>query len=742
MTYTQVPTTQMLPATTQAASEDGASVSFHDFLQVLQARRHVIVATVVSILAIAIITLFQMSPRYTAKALVMIDPQTDQVVDFQQILASLNNDATTVRNQIEIIRSRSLAERVIRDLGLRRDPELQPATDSPPWYQAYLPGFLGGTSPSEPRAQPDERDVMDGIINRFLKNLEVLPQALNSSAIRIEYTSGDPRHAARLTNAVAEFYVQDQLEAKFEANRKATLWLTERLDALSSQVQDAERRVERYKIENSLTQVQGGESLVNQRLVDLNAQLSLARAETAQFQAKLDQANSLFRAGQSFDSITQVVGSPLISELRTQESLLLRREAELANRYGARHPRIIELRAERSNLEAKIQEEVRRIIQQLRNDLQVKRAQEQAYLTQLQEIEGQAAEENQVRIRLRELERAAESSRQLYELLLKRFQETRGQEEIQVPDARILSAAIVPGSPSAPKKGLILALVAPSAIMLGIVLAFLLEQLDNGFKTARQVEEKLGLPNLATIPELSGRLKRTGINVIDYAVDKPLSHYAESVRGFLASLKLSDVDNPPKIVLITSAVPSEGKTTFAATAARIAATQGRRVVLVDADLRRPSVVHNLGFDRADTGIVEYLGDDQPLENSLRRDDLTNLDILPVAMRPINPADLLASRRMADLLKELRNRYDLVIIDSAPILPVHDTKHLIPYADKVVFIIRWEQTPRDAVSNAVKEVRGLHAPIAGTVMTRVNMRRNAIYSHGYYRYKDYNKYYTS
>ncbi len=720
--------------------DDGLGLD--DLFRIISTRRRIIAGTAITIMLVVVAILSQLTPRYTASALVMIDPSDDKVVNVETLLSGLDTDKASIENQVQIIRSRSLAERVIKEKNLWDDPVLAPQPKSGPSLFAMV-NPLNWFASSEAGAQVplSDEERLEGYTDRFLRDLRV-SMVGNSTAIRISYTGENPKRAARLANAVAENYVDDQLNSKFERTRRATSWLADRLEELAGQVQQAERAVEQYKFENNLTDTGDGGSLLNRQLLDLNAQLSEAQARVAEAEAKLEQANRLYSSGQSIDSITQVLNSPLISQLRQQEATLLRRAAELRNRYGARHPRMIEVEAEQQNLMSKIDEEVRRIIQQLRNEVEVNQVRYNALRDNLRTLENDAAGQGQARIRLRELERAAASTRQLYEGFLSNFKEAQGQEGIQTPDARVLSQAPVPNSPSFPQTKLIIALAAPASILMGFLLALVAERLDNGFRTAKDIEEATGLSNLASVSELGPRIKRSGLNVVDYVVEKPLSGFAESVRGFLTGLKLSDVDHPPKVIAITSAVPSEGKTTFAVTAARLAAKQGHKVVLVDADLRKPTVLSTMGFDKAPVGIVEYLLKENSLESVVRRDDLTNLDILPVAAKAGNPGDLLGSQRMGEMLTYMREHYDLVLIDTAPILPVHDTKHLLHNIDKLVFAVRWEQTPRNAVMNALKDLRVLNAPLAGTVLTRTHTKRHNAYAYGYYRYREYNKYYTN
>jgi succinoglycan biosynthesis transport protein ExoP len=333
---------------------------------------------------------------------------------------------------------------------------------------------------------------------------------------------------------------------------------------------------------------------------------------------------------------------------------------------------------------------------------------------------------------LRELESTAQSSRSLYEAFLTRFKETQSQEDIQTPDARIISQADVPESPSFPNKTLTLGIAAPAGLFLGFLLAIFAEKLEAGFRTSAEVEQLLELPVLAVLPEASAPAEQV--------VDRPMSSFAEAVRGLQMGLVLSNVDKRPKVVVVTSSLPDEGKTTVAISLARLVANTGQKVVLVEGDLRRPTVATVLGAVPR-LGLVEALSGQAPLASCLTQDPRSELRILPASGKITNPPDLLASTAMARLIKELSSSYDLVVIDSAPLLPVNDTKILARLADSVVFVVRWERTAREAVVSGARALADASAPVAGVVLARADRTRHHYYSYGHGSYNKYNAYYS-
>lgn len=732
-----------LPTDSEAGfdAEPEAGFNLADFLRMLRVRRGIIVGTAVTVVVVAMIVVLQMTPLYSGHAVVMLDEQKNKVEDVGAVLSGLPTDQASIQNQVQILTSRELAGRVIDKLNLDRDPEFN--TNLAPGWLSLLawvnPKNWFGQKVSTLTKDEETQRERDNLIDKFLGRLSVDPIGL-STALNVTFESESADQAARITNAIADAYVEDQLNAKFEATQKATKWLSDRIQQLATQVQAAEAAVQQYKAENNLTETATGGSVVDQQLATVNGQLILAKSDLAEKQATYAQVASLARSGRQAD-VAQVVASPLITQLRGQETDLIRQEAELSTRYGPRFPKMIDLENERKNLDAKIAEEVQRIVESVRNDVSVAAANVNSLQGSLNQLEQQSQTQNKAKVQLKSLESTAASARSMYEAFLSRLKETQGQEGIQTPDARVISPATVPNAPSSPQKGRALGLAAAGGLMLGLLLAFAVERLDSGFRTTSQVENLLGLPVLATIPEVMGANRNETVNAADRIVDKPMSSFAEAVRGLQLGLTLSNVDQQPKIILVTSSVPGEGKTTLAVSLARLAARNGKKVVIVDGDLRRPTVAETVGLGSIEHDIVDALTGVLPLDQCFSRDTRSDALILACGSIPSNAMDLIGSQAMEKLLADLARVFDFVIVDSAPLLPVNDTKILSRLADTVLFVTRWEKTPRDAVVNAVRSLADVDATIAGVALARADTARFQQYNYGYQNYYSYNKYYS-
>ncbi len=718
---------------------EDSGFSLVDFLRIVRVRWKVIAGATVVVTALAVAFVVLMTPLYSASAIVMLDQQKNSVESASAILSGLGSDQATIQNQVQILTSLELASRVVDKLKLDQDPEFNPQGAGWLAFLAYLNPFTWFPGDADTQAAAQGQDLArNAVIRKYLSRLTVSPIGL-STAMTVSFESEDPAKASKITNAIANAYVEDQLEAKFDATQKATQWLSGRIGELSRKAEEADAAVQRYKAEHNITTTGNGVSVVEQQTSDINSQLVMSKTVLAEKQAAYSGLLALARAGRAADSAA-AMASPVISALRAQESDIARQLADLSTKYLPGHPKILDLEAQKANIKAKIDEEVQRIVDSARNDVSIAAAHVGSLQGSLSTLENQGATQNQDAVQLTALQSAATSARSMYEAFLGRLNQTQGQEGILTPDSRVISNAETPTSPSFPKKGLTIGLAIPAGIVLGLMLAFALERLDSGFRTTQHVESVLGLPVLSTVPEIVG-LGKKGYEAADYVVDKPLSSFAEAVRGLQLGLSLSNVDRQPKIIVVTSSVPGEGKTTVAISLARIAARGGLKTIVIDGDLRRPNVAKSFGKENFTSGLIEVLLGQFPLDQCVTKDPKSDAVVLPCLKTPANPADMLNSQAMHQLVTSLSKAFDLVIIDSAPMLPVNDTKILSRMADAILFVVRWEKTPREAVVNALRSLADVHAPVSGIALTRADSERFRYYSYGYQNYYNYNKYYS-
>jgi capsular exopolysaccharide synthesis family protein len=411
---------------------------------------------------------------------------------------------------------------------------------------------------------------------------------------------------------------------------------------------------------------------------------------------------------------------------------------------GERHPLMVTTQGELANVRQKMQDEVQRIISDLSNEVAVARARERELQNNMSALQSDAADVDLAGVELRDLTMEADANRELFGTFLTRFREIVEQQELQEADARIMSAASIPLGPSYPQVKLVTMIGFAASLVLGVLLVFVVERWDTGygFRSADEIQSALGLRALALVPDLSRR-ETNGASAEDYIVLKPNSAYAEALQRIRTSLFLTDGEQTPKTVLVTSSVPLEGKSAIAASLARQSARSGLKVILVDADLRRPRLHEVLGLANQN-GLSEVLTGRVSPEAAIKHDERSGLDFLPAGVGVVSPPDLFRSSTMRILLEEMGAYYDLVIIDSPPVGAVSDGLTLSGIVDKSLYVIRWEQTPRNVVLAGMRQMFEAGADVAGVVLSRVDLKKHARYGYadsGYYR-GNYSKYYVN
>lgn len=726
-------------------------IDLRELIAVLRRRFWPMVAAgFLTFVAIAVFTL-QATPLYTATSSVVLNVRQAQVVDIEAVLSGMPPDSAMVDTEVEVLRSRSLAETVVDQLELINVPEFNDALREPDGLTQSIGAvtdFAAGFLPSpvevsltneERRARARER-VVDALMDA-----RAIRRAGLTYVIEISATSETPSLARDIANAYADAYLTAQLEAKFDATERANEWLNDRVEVLRDEVRTREEAVARYRDEAGLIDADGA-TIAEQQVTDLNSQLAIQRAGLSEAQARLNTVRSQIERGVPADTIAEVLTSDVIRELRRQQAEVARRQADLSGRYGPRHPQILTVNRELADINAQIEAEIDRIVVSLQNEVDVASQRVRSLRASLIEARGELAENNSAIVRLRELEREAEASRALFESFLNRFRQTNEADGLTEADARVVANASTPQDPSAPNVLLNLALGLVLAGVVGVGVVVALEVFDNGLHTDADIEKNFGLPHIASVPRLkpsfSDRLTRRATDPSDYVVEKPLSGFSESFRTIRSAVRLSGIDTKRTVIAITSALPGDGKTTTALCLGRVSAMAGTSTLVVDCDLRRRLLTKALHPD-VDKGLLEALSGEATLDAVIRKDERTGLDMLPVAETTFTPRDVFGSNAFHALLDQLKGRYDQVILDTAPVLAVADTRAIAAAADGVLFAARWKKSAVGVVRKALTELRASQANVLGVVLNNVDLEAQARYGYdtsGYY-YRSYRKYYA-
>lgn len=728
---------------------DQPVLSLSQIIHIFWLHRYVFISVTILITLLSGIALFQLTPLYTAESKLLLGLTRSKIVDVDAVLSGDINNDNAIKSEIEILNSRELAKKVIRQLNLTEMTEFNP----PPvqhWFNELnivnqsiqiAKDFLQINEIDAVLSEEEKKQrLLAQVTDRYLNKIKISP-VRGSQVINISIEISDPKLAAQIANAHAESYIMDRLEAKFEATRKATTWLNDQLSDLRAKVVNSEKAVENYRSEHNLTRGTSETGLLREQVSEINNQLVIAKASKAEASARLNQVKQLLINGTEIESVSEVLSSPLIQSLREQESILTRKMSEMSVEYGEKHPQMIRINAEKNDLQAKIKIEIKKIAAGLQNELNIASSRELSLQNSLQMIEAKSNVNNKQEVQLHALEREANANKVLFETFLTRFKETSSTQGIEEADARIISAAEIPLMPSFPKKNLLMILIILMAMMVASGIIFLIELLNPGLRSPEEIQSFLGLPTLGLLPSTAQKY-----NPADYLLQKPQSHLSEAINSLRVSLLLANVDNPIKTVLISSSIPNEGKSTLALCLARSAAKSGQKVLLIDTDLRRPSIEKKIGIELREQGLVDLLlAKEANIAEFIFQESKSGLWIMSKGKTDVvSSTDLLTSHRMEKLIADSKKEFDLVIFDSPPVMPVTDARALAPLVDKTLFVIHWNETPRKVIKAGLQQIQ-MSTPIpVGIVLQQVNLKRYGNHRYGdsgyhYYYYK-YGKYY--
>jgi succinoglycan biosynthesis transport protein ExoP len=730
-----------------------------DYLQLLWFRRRLIIAVTLFVAIIGFIHVNQLRPVYTATATLMIGATDTNVVDIEEVLSRefYGNEAVA---EMEVLRSRSLANRVIERLKLTQyaefNPSLQVQEDSildfveyldprswiPASWKKTIKGAISGEVEYIPPTEEEQADKSIAVATDiFLRKLQV-DSIQWSNVMTINFDSYSPVLAARIANELPEAYMIDQLQAKYEATERATSWLTDQLADLENQVMESERAVEIFREERGLTKGTIA-NIQDEQLSEINSQLIVARANRAEAEARLAQLTRLTEAGnEGIEMAGDVLNSPQIQELRRQEGSALNRATELAVVYGPKHPKMLQVNAEIEDLGERIKTEIEKIKLALQNELELARTREQSLGSSLRESEQETGEQQREAVQLRALEREAAANRVLYETFLGRFKETSATQGIETSDARVISKAEVPPFPSYPNKKRMFIMIFIMGFMGACGLVFALYFLNPGLHSPEQVEQELGLHTIGMIPKLPPKT-----DPYKHLMSKPHSGYMEAINSLRISLRLSDPDAEIKAIQVTSSVPEEGKSSLALGLGVILAREGKKVLVIDADLRRSSLEKTLGLKKRGPGLTDFvLAEHNKPGEFVAHHEESGIDFMRTGdAKYANATDIFTSKRMHQIVDALKQHYDYVLFDTPPVMAVADARVIGQIVDKTLFIVRWDKTPRKVARASLDLLYKGGTSVAGIVLQQVDLKRYGKLSYGesgyYYHYGQYKHYYN-
>ncbi|MFN4238417.1 MAG: GumC family protein [Vogesella sp.] len=713
------------PALLLNDGEQQQSSPLLEYWRIVNAKKWGILALGVAVAAVALVTTQAMRPTYRATAEVLIEANKAKVLSIDEVYGGVGSNREYFQTQAEIMKSREVALRAIKKLKLWEHPDYNPRLEKPPVHQPLL-DMLG----MERKPQPQwNEDLLAAAVYQQIalgKDLNIQLVRL-SQLVNVSFDSTDAKVAADFANAVGEAYIENDREARFKMTQQASDWLQNRTKALRESLEASERKLQDYRERMGVIRVDSTNQFgtaklieeVTQRLVE--ARMRRAEAENAYNQIK----NSKI---QNLNSIPAVIRNPLLLDAQRQLADAERKHADVSQRYGPEHPRMVQSQAELSAAQENLKRQVTAITSSVTNDYEVARATERSLEATLGQARGGAQADNRKNFELAVLEREVASNRQLYDMFVTRAKETAASQDLQSSIGRVVDYAEVPELPEAPKKAQITLMAFVLALLLGAATALLRARLDNTLKLAGDVENKVKQPLLSTFPMLDKKQRQQAATL---SQQDPHTPFAEAVRTAKTGVLLSDIDQERRVLVVTSSLAGEGKTTTSCNLA-LSLSQNKRTLLIDADMRRPSVAASLGLDPHAAGLSDLIAGTKQLADVLQQLPGSQVDLISAGTLPPNPLDLLLSRRFDELLATLKQQYDMIIIDSAPCEMVSDAVALAPKATGMIYVVRAGETAAPLVVKGTRRLQRAGGHLLGIVLNGVDLKQAE-------RYGDYGTY---
>ena len=700
-----------------------------DYLRVLHKRRWTAATAFLLVLVTVTVYTFTVTPIYEARTRLLIESDNPNVVDFKEVIDEQGTKADYYQTQYNILTSRALARKAIDDLKLWQDEHFAAESGT-----SLFSGWFGGDETPPAAAEGAETVEQSHAIDRFLENVTVSP-IRNSRLVDVRYRLSDPELATRIVNAIAKSYIEQNLEYKFLASKEASDWLGERLAEQRREVEAAETKLQQFREQNDAISIKDRENIVVQKLTDLNAAVTQAKTERFQKQALYNQLQTLVKEKSGLDTFPAVLSNNYIQVQKGELAQLQSQHRQLSERLGEKHPDIIKLRSAIELAQAKLDGEIGKVVQSVRNEYQAALAKENSLIAAVNQQKGEAQTMNRNMGGYSVLERDVQSAKQVYESLLQRAKETGVSAELKSSNIRVVDKAERPQTPVSPRKALNLSLALVGGLMLAFGLAFFFEYVDSRIKSPDELTAYLGLPSLGMVPALKPNSWSGHEPLISNGVPP---NFAEAVRAVRTNVLFSSAEEGSRSLVVTSTGPGEGKTLVATNLAISFAQAGQRVLLIDADMRRPRV-HDMFKQRQEPGLSNLMVGHASPSAAIRKSGVAGLWVLTAGRLPPNPAELLGSKRFRDFMKSLGEHFDSVVVDSPPIMAVTDAAIAASSATGILFVVGAEMTSRQAAKAAIEQLQRGRPCFVGAVLNRVELERNAYYYASYYR-REYGQYY--
>ncbi|MEH6639354.1 MAG: polysaccharide biosynthesis tyrosine autokinase [Porticoccaceae bacterium] len=704
----------------------------------LYRRRWAIISLTTVVVMLTTLIALSLTPVYRASATLLVGREEAQVVSIEQMFGADGAYREYLLTQFELLKSRDLAKRVVAQLDLNHHFELDPRQQPEPLINfgaifSSLTKYLPVTQPEHlvpPPALSEEQKINDAVVAGLMGRIEITPVS-KTQLVMVSVAMKDPVMATAAANALASGYISGQLEARVSMTLTATSWMNQRLLELKGELAESELKLQAYREQESLLDLEGITSVSSGELDLISRSLADARQQRAGAESAYRQIQSMKSSGwRSQATVPVVISNELVQIFKADEARASTKVEELSRRYGEKHPKMQAARSDLKTATTNLQAQVAAVVSAIERSYQLARSSERSLMSSVEQSKGDIQSIKRKEFKLRELQREVDANRSLYDTFLTRLKETSATSDIEATNARVVEVAVVPTRPFKPRKKLMVALAGFLAFMFGIGMTLLLDALNNTFKRTEDVENHLHMPVLGILPLME---INTPSVIAKLSVEDNEKSFTESVRSIRTGVVLSGIDNPHKILVVTSSIPQEGKSSVAS---NLAFSLGKmeRVLLVDADMRKPSVAANFGFPVETPGLANIVADAATVDECTHA--VGGIDVICAGIIPPNPLELLSSRRFAKLLGVLDQKYDRIVIDSPPVQAVSDALVLSTFANAVIYVIKSDDTPVPIAKKGLGQLLQSNAPVAGVVLNQVDVNKAQKYGYSFSSHYDY------
>lgn len=713
------------------------------YLRILDRYKWGLLAVVLAVGTLATTYAFSLRPIYRGTATLLIEAEKPKIVTNDELYEALSSSTRDYfLTQFEIIKSRELAQRLVGAMQLTQHPEYDPRRSAKPWYAGWVPQQLLSTVLGKPTVEKaaSEKDIEDAVVARVMAGISLQPMK-NTQLVKINFDAHDPVLAQRVPNTLAMIYIVSDLEAHAETRRRSMAFLTSQSEELKRKLDESERALQKFRDQQKVV-VEKGVSVSGaiQELEQLTTALDDARRKLTDAEALYNQLSAAQKeqSAAALETLSFVQKDPIIMRFKEAEAEAQSTVSEAAKRYGPLHPKMIAAQSDLKAAQYNVRRQVSIVIESIVKDYELAKANVANLERALAQAQADSQAYNRQEFTLARRERDVVANRQLYDLFMQRSKETDSG-DVQSPIARVIDAAILPTTPFGPNKRNIVGVAMLIASAVSVSIALLLERMDVTLKSSNEVESKLEVKAVGVLPRMR---PHSGRPIERLYMDESQSPFAEAIRSIRSDVLLSGIDSPQKVVLLTSSLPEEGKTTVACNLA-FAFSQVKRTLIVEADMRRPKLARVLGAERQRAGLSELVAGNASLDQCVYGAQNSTLWVLQSGRVPLNPLELLSSQRFAEVMETLMKSFEVILIDSPPLQLVSDALVLSRFATSAIYVVKADSTPYPLVQYGLAHMKRVHAPAIlglGVVLNDLDIDKANRYYEEYQAYSG--RYYRS